>query len=121
MANGLVYFAAGGEYALNAATGAEVWSVIDTTARSDSSAAVANGVVYFGNATDNVYALNAYTGARLWSSDLGDVVFTDPALANGVIYVGADTGNVYRWTPLPGPGCGASPSEASMNWRRQWW
>jgi outer membrane protein assembly factor BamB len=49
-------------YALNAATGAKLWSY-DTRDYVNSSPAVANGVVYVGSINDNVYALNAATGA----------------------------------------------------------
>ena len=60
-------------YALNASTGAKLWSY----ATGDlycvtSSPAVVNGVVYVGSRTDgNVYALNASTGALLWSYATG--------------------------------------------------
>ena len=57
-------------YALNAATGAKLWSYDHR--RPCSSPAVANGVVYVGSIDDNVYALNAATGAKLWSYTTGN-------------------------------------------------
>jgi outer membrane protein assembly factor BamB len=88
--NGVVYF--GDEdfhvYAVDARTGAKLWSF----ATGDivfSSPAVANGVVYVGSMDHNVYALNATTGAKLWSFDSRGVFLTDPAVVNGVVYVGA--------------------------------
>jgi serine/threonine-protein kinase len=68
LANGVVYVGSegGNVYALNATTGAKLWSY-DTRDYVNSSPAVANGVVYVGSINDNVYALNAATGAKLWS------------------------------------------------------
>ena len=57
-------------YALNATTGAKLWSYT-TGELVDSSPAVANGVVYVGSYDHNVYALNASTGALLWSYATG--------------------------------------------------
>ena len=77
-------------FALNASTGALLWSY-ETGAPLFSSPAVANGVVYVGADDGNVYALNASTGAKLWSFDTGcDVRHSSPAVANGVVYVGSD-------------------------------
>jgi len=81
-------------YALNAATGAKLWSFA-TGGIVQSSPAVANGVVYVGSFDRNVYALNAATGAKLWSFATGDIVDSSPAVANGVVYVGARDRNVY--------------------------
>ena len=63
-------------YALNASTGAILWSYTTGNAVT-SSPAVANGVVYIGSGEwlGNVYALNASTGAKLWS-------YTPEALCN---------------------------------------
>ena len=64
-------------YALNASTGALLWSY--TTGRQcESSPAVANGVVYVGSDDGNVYALNASTGAKLWSYPPATMCFPRP-------------------------------------------
>ena len=55
-------------YALNASTGAKLWSYA-TAFYVESAPAVANGVVYIGS--DKLYALNASTGALLWSYAAG--------------------------------------------------
>ena len=65
---------AGGLYALNASTGALLWSY-NTEGQARSSPAVANGVVYVGSLDNNVYALNASTGALLWKYTTGTVLF----------------------------------------------
>jgi eukaryotic-like serine/threonine-protein kinase len=57
VANGVVYVGSEGHnvYALNAKTGAMLWSY-STGNYVDSSPAVVNGVVYFGSDDYNVYA-----------------------------------------------------------------
>ena len=92
LANGVVYYGSfdysgsaltGHVYALNASTGAQLWS-FETPGPVTSSPAVANGVVYV--SSESLYALNASTGALLWSSATagnGD----SPTVANGVVYV----------------------------------
>jgi outer membrane protein assembly factor BamB len=96
--NGIVYTgsSAGGIFALNARTGAVIWT--RTVATDISSApAVVNGVVYVGGdyypAQTVVYALNALNGAVIWNRTLQDATsFSDssPAVANGVVYVSTD-------------------------------
>jgi outer membrane protein assembly factor BamB len=46
----------------------------ESVLQSESSTAVANGVVHEGSDDDNVYALNAKTGAKLWSFATGNHV-----------------------------------------------
>src|ERR1039458_3500332 len=102
VANGGVYVGSyfgslgGNLYALNAKTGAKLWSYATATI-TESSPAVANGVVYVGSSglSDTVYALNANTGAKLWSYKTGNWVDSSPAVANGIVYVGSLDGNVY--------------------------
>jgi len=100
-ANGVVYFGSLDRhlYALNASTGARLWSY-DTEKQVESSPALANGVVYFGTQNTSttggsLYALNASTGALLWSFLTGSSVISSPAIANGEVYFGSDDGNVY--------------------------
>ncbi len=93
--DGVVYFGSGDNvYALNASTGAQLWSYA-TGYWVFSSPAVANGVVYIGSRDFNVYALNASTGAYLWSFATQYYVETSPAVANGVVYVTSDDGKLY--------------------------
>lgn len=95
VANGVVYIGLGnnsperGElYAVNANTGAPLWSFW-AAGQIDSSPAVANGVVYFGSEDTNIYALDAGTGALLWKYTTGSEVVSSPAVVNGVLYVGS--------------------------------
>jgi outer membrane protein assembly factor BamB len=96
VANGVVYVSSwvNNLYALNASTGAKLWSFA-TGAQVFSSPAVVNGAVYFGSDDHNVYALNASTGAKLWSFATGLDVSSSPTVANGVVYIGSDDNNVY--------------------------
>jgi outer membrane protein assembly factor BamB len=100
VANGVVYVGSsdGSVYALNASTGAKLWSYLTGLYPIRSSPAVANGVVYVGSYDGNVYALSASTGAKLWSYTTGTQVQTSPAVANGVVYFGSGgygVGTVY--------------------------
>ena len=90
-------------YALNASTGALLWSNgIGNYGVLQSSPAVANGVVYVGT-TDTgagVAAMDASTGALLWSYSPYGVFQSSPAVANGVVYVGSG-GLVAPTYPVP--------------------
>jgi outer membrane protein assembly factor BamB len=96
--NGVVYVGSndGTYYALNARSGAKLWSFQTAGNFETSSPAVVNGVVYVGGgAGDNVYALNASSGAKLWSFTTGSEVYSSPAVVNGVVYIGSGDGNIY--------------------------
>ncbi|MCX6649829.1 MAG: PQQ-binding-like beta-propeller repeat protein [Candidatus Bathyarchaeota archaeon] len=95
VANGIVYICSElNVNALNAATGARIWSH-GLLGNVGSCPAVADGVVYVGNYR-SIDALNAATGALIWSHSLGSVfVDSSPVVANGVVYVGSNDHNVY--------------------------
>ncbi|MGC1297594.1 MAG: PQQ-binding-like beta-propeller repeat protein, partial [Alloacidobacterium sp.] len=111
VANGAVYVGSqdGNVYALNASTGAKLWSFATATGNQvSSSPAVANGVVYFGSddpqywsigIDSSVYALNASTGAKLWSYvivgetfDSSGAFISSPAIVDGVLYIHTQDG-----------------------------
>jgi outer membrane protein assembly factor BamB len=92
-------------HALDAATGAEIWSFpIDAAPNSGACAngnvactriatspSVENGKVYFGAGNGYMYALNAATGAKVWGSQIGDPtagveIWTSPAVYNGQVF-----------------------------------
>jgi eukaryotic-like serine/threonine-protein kinase len=54
-----------------------------------SSAAVADGAVYFGSGDGNIYALDADSGALKWKFQTGDVVHASPAVVDGTVYIGS--------------------------------
>jgi hypothetical protein len=103
VAHGVVYAGSADDsvYALNARTGAKLWSYA-TGGTVFSSPAVAKGVVYVGSYDNSVYALNAKTGAKLWSYPTGFQIYSSPAVANGTVYVGSFDGNLYALNAATG-------------------
>jgi outer membrane protein assembly factor BamB len=91
--DGVVYVGSGGVYALDAATGKEIWqnpsSLVVT-----SSPAFVDGVVYVGG-NNGVYALNATTGDQIWYFPTGVIHLSSPAVVNGIVYIGSWDGNIY--------------------------
>ena len=97
----------GNFYAVRADTGTERWHfaidpvvgcTLNNPSRIGSSAAVENGLVYFGAVNGFVYALDAVTGGLIWKVQLGDPcqgteIWSSPALFNGVVYVGVASHN----------------------------
>jgi outer membrane protein assembly factor BamB len=99
--NGVVYLGASdGLYAFNASTGALLWRYA-TNGLVLTSAAVANGLVYFGSYDYNFYALNAATGALQWKYATRGPV-TSPTVANDIVYVGSWDGNMYAFNARSG-------------------
>jgi len=99
VANGSVYFGAEkGVYALNAATGKEVWTR-EISTHPQSSPAVVDGVVYYGaplkektETPAQLWALDATTGETIWTAGIDDVSLrTSPAVAGGTVYVAASS------------------------------
>ena len=84
-------------YALNATTGAQVWSYSADYWWYWSSPAVAGGIVFVGSQDGYVYALNAATGALVWSYATGDTVDSSPTVVGGVVFVGSNDGKVYAF------------------------
>jgi outer membrane protein assembly factor BamB len=102
VSDGLVYMASNFLYAFNAVTGRLVWRADMgvrpiSTSHTNSSPAVANGVVYVGSPDHKLYAFDAATGQPLWSASTGYVIESSPAVANGVVYVGSDNASVYAF------------------------
>jgi outer membrane protein assembly factor BamB len=101
-------------YALNAATGAQLWS-FTTGGFVNSSPAVANGVLYAGSNDSNLYAVNAATGAQLWRFTTGNAVEASPVVANGVVYAGSDDGNLYAFDLAGGTAAVKPPAPAQLH------
>ncbi|HEY6784399.1 MAG TPA: PQQ-binding-like beta-propeller repeat protein, partial [Gemmatimonadales bacterium] len=121
IAGGVVYVGAqsthsGTLYAIDAATGATIWSRDFTDCAI--APTVTNGIVYVATCLgDSVVALTAANGATLWEKVTGAGVFNAPAVSGGVAYFGSDDGSLYAidagsgqtvWTsPDGGAGIGA--------------
>ncbi|HEY7355490.1 MAG TPA: PQQ-binding-like beta-propeller repeat protein [Ktedonobacterales bacterium] len=96
VAYGIVYVAArnGKLYALDAATGAQLW-VYDTHTTtfvngvlSDASQAVVDQGIVYAAIHNILYALDARSGKQLWTKSVAAAqFFNGPALVNGVLYL----------------------------------
>ena len=124
VANGVVYIGSfdNNARAINASTGAVIWTYSVPDGFLDSSPAVVNGVVYFGTWDGAVYALKANNGALLWSYETGSHITSSPAVANGVVYIGSWDNNVYAlnastgeriWSFTTGDSVESSPAVAN--------
>jgi len=96
--NGVLYASNDGLLAINAKTGALIWSFFVGPTQCNLSVAcgpaVADGVVYAQDLTAT-YAFNAITGAPLWMTRIAGTG-SSPAVANGVVYIGAGyDNNIY--------------------------
>ncbi len=88
-------------YAVNAATGAQIWArTLGSTTRG--SPVVVGNIVYIGCNDDKLYALNATTGAVIWSYTTGGAVDSSPAVTDGVVYFGSLDDKVYALDSLKG-------------------
>ncbi|HEX9312251.1 MAG TPA: PQQ-binding-like beta-propeller repeat protein [Actinomycetota bacterium] len=93
--DGVVYVAGTALDALDARTGATVWSVdFGDLNYTVSSPAVAYGIVYVCLPV-GVFALNAETGAQVWAFSTDNRIDASPAVADGVVYVPSFDGNLY--------------------------
>lgn len=92
--DGIVYFGYGGGtvYAVDAATGEEVWRY-DIGASVRSTPQVVAGTVYVGASDNNLYALDADSGDEIWTFSTGERsnrtgVVSSPTVSNGTVFVG---------------------------------
>jgi outer membrane protein assembly factor BamB len=95
VANGIVY-AGDVDYngfgAFDAATGQQIWSVLDNpNTQIWSSPAVSGGLVYVSDG-QFLYAYDATTGKLIWTAAAGGEIFSSPAVENGVVFVGSGAG-----------------------------
>lgn len=120
MADGIIYFGTFGEqlYALNAATGEELWE-FGLPEELRASPTVAGGVVYF-RCGFSLFALDARTGEKKWEQTIQKGLRATPVVANGVVLYddtfnltayAADTGALL-WTSELGSGGGGDSGPA---------
>jgi len=104
VANGVVYIGVAIErdttssehlafYALDAASGEEIWR-FELKDGTSSSAAVVDNVVYFGSLDHYLYALDARTGRQIWALNTVFGAESSPAVIGGTIYVGVGDPNL---------------------------
>jgi hypothetical protein len=93
--NNILYIAtARGLYALDAATGSQLW-VFPTELPLGNSPTVYNGIAYVGGLDHNLYALNAVTGALLWTFQAGGGFDTNPLIVGDKVMLGNRDGSFY--------------------------
>jgi outer membrane protein assembly factor BamB len=62
-----------------------------------STAAISNGLAYFGSGDENLYAIDAKTGKERWHFKTGGAVTSSPAVAASVVFFTSRDGSC---TPL---------------------
>lgn len=96
MYGGYVVYAntAGIIYALDAATGKQVWSH-KTGGKIFSTPAVSGNSVVVGSTDGYIYCLDLQTGKEIWNVKCGKSVLGSPAIFNKKVYIGASDG-IFR-------------------------
>ena len=84
--------------ALDAASGAEVWSfpIEGKRRRVGISAALKNGMVIFGSSNGTVYAIDAKRGTQVWKRQLDAATSTAIAVEPDAVVVGTEGSKMYR-------------------------
>ena len=105
-------------YALDLATGRELWSFDNEVSWVNSSPAVADGRVFSGSSDRRwIQAVDATTGEEIWRIGTANVVWTSPVVVDSTLYASAGDAVVraldvrdgsVRWrTTLPAPSHGS--------------
>jgi len=99
VADGVVYIAGSGLNALNANTGALLWTFSAGYSLTEMAPAVSDGLVYAGACCGGIggtiYAVDARTGTQRWNNGVNSNVEDSPTVLNGVVYIGSDDGTVF--------------------------
>jgi len=104
-------------YAIDAATGEQKWcfKYPADIPWVESSAAVANGMVYVGSSDwFKVNAIDAVTGELKWDFNTKGDPWSSPAVSNGVVYIGATGGYLYALNALSGAELWKVKTEAAL-------
>ena len=100
----VVYIASltGSVYALNASTGATIWTRVVDNLGFYSSPVIFNGIVYLGGEGKVFYALQASTGKTLWTYATSGAIDGSAAVANGMVYFGSRNDLIYALSATTG-------------------
>ena len=82
-------------YAIDAATGKQIWQFDKISAPIAAQPALSGGVLYFGAFDSAFYAVNASDGSLKWKTPVGGWVWTDATISNGTVYFGDVQGKLY--------------------------
>lgn len=77
---------------IDAATGAEVWATEDI-ARTMSTVAIADGLLYIADFNGVVQCREIEKGASVWKHDTETHIWSSPLVADGKVYVGTEDGD----------------------------
>lgn len=90
MSGNIVVYAntAGIVYALNAKTGAKLWS-FSCGGKIFSTPAISAGIIVIGCTDGNIYALNINSGKQIWKFPCDKSVLGSPAIYGGKVFIGA--------------------------------
>ena len=93
----VVYFGAydGKVYALDAATGDEIWPPFETDDAIVSSVAARNGTLYATSTDGRLYAIDAVTGVPKGRFETQSSIWASPVVVGDVVYVAAMDGKLY--------------------------
>ena len=101
VANGVVYVGGNDKklHALNAQTGARLWSFAGARAGYDTNPLVVNGLVVAGNRDGTVYAIGAHgtpqQGQLVWQYQTGGAIHLSAAYKDGIVYLAANDNRAY--------------------------
>ncbi len=119
----------GNLYALDLATGASVWTYATGAAVPEpnlgidlgitGSAAVADGIVYVGDAAATVHAVDAATGSPIWSVKVDQQpsasIWSSPVVWNGTLYIGV--ASVAKETGFRGSVVALDAATGELRWQ----
>jgi outer membrane protein assembly factor BamB len=80
-------------YALDPATGNEVWAV-EGFGEFGAQPAIVEGQVYLGNGDGSLYRVDGFDGGEVWKVSLGAAVTGDPVMVHGILVVGLANGRL---------------------------
>jgi len=105
--NGVIYVSSHDSrlYALNAWTGATLWTAAIGNQGGISASCwpvVSNGIVYVGSLDSHLYALDARTGSTLWIRATGGSIWSPPVVDSGVVYTGSLDSHLYAFDAKTG-------------------
>jgi outer membrane protein assembly factor BamB len=82
-------------HAVNASTGAAVWTSAAVIGSILSSPRVSNGLVYYGATDKKIYAINENNGSLKWNYSTGDIITSSPMVYGGMCIIGSTDYGLY--------------------------
>jgi PQQ-like domain len=95
VSEGIIYGGYSSIYALNYATGKQIWAYKLDNAVAINHITVIDKVIYVPTNKGKLVALDATTGQKKWSFDAPDLIFSNPCVFNKQVYFGCMDSKVY--------------------------